>query len=236
MNIYNLDPLKPKLVLLDVYQTLLDMSEVERRVNALMSDKRGYNAWFELLMQYGFVEDCTVPFRDFQSIATETMQMAGKSMGKTIDSIAIDPILEMLRHLPVHDGVPEGLSALYAKGFRTAALTNSPQEIVLSRMERTGLISYFEQVLSAESFEKYKPCVEVYHWAADEVKVNTSDILLVSSHWWDIGGGAKAGMKTAYLENNKQLQPPAGVKPNITFRNLVALANQLASAATGKDV
>ena len=37
----------PKMVLLDVYETMLDMSEVENRVNDLMGSKKGYMFWFE---------------------------------------------------------------------------------------------------------------------------------------------------------------------------------------------
>lgn len=218
---------KPSLILFDVYQTLLDMSEMERKVNFLMDSKRGYTIWFELFMQYCFVDNCTVQFNDFTAIAKATMQMTGKRLGKTLDDSAVDDTLELLKHLPLNDGVQEGLSELNEKGFRIAALTNSPQKTVLERMERTGLISYFEMVLSAEHVKKYKPCNEVYEWAAKKLDSAVKDVLLVSAHGWDIAGGKNVGMQTAYIKQGQQLLYPLAPLPDLVCKNLVDLAGQL---------
>jgi 2-haloacid dehalogenase len=153
--------------------------------------------------------------------------MAGRSLGRTISDNEINTLLELLKHLPIQDCVQEGLSILHDKGFRIAALTNIPQKTVIDRMERTGLVSYFESVLSAEHVKKYKPCVEVYEWAASKLKVAIGEILLVSSHGWDIAGGANAGMQTAYIKQDKQMLYPLAPAPTFTCDNLVDLANQL---------
>src|SRR5689334_4912297 len=152
----------PKVILLDVYETMLDMDNVERKVNNLTDSKRGYMVWFELLMQYCFVENCTARFNHFSSIAKATLQMTGKMLGRNISDDQVDDVLETLKHLPVHDGVQKGLSRLKDMGFRIAALTNSPEKTMRERMEPSGLISFFEMVLSAESIKKYKPCTDVY--------------------------------------------------------------------------
>jgi 2-haloacid dehalogenase len=218
---------RPKLILLDVYETMLDMSEVERRVNNLMASKRGYLIWFEQFMQYCFVDNCTVQFNDFSSIAKATMQMTAKILGRTITEDDIDYILEHLKHLPLQDGVQEGLSLLHDQGLRIAALTNSPEKTVRERMERTGLISYFEKVLSAEKVKKYKPCKEVYEWAAAMLELELSDILLVSAHGWDIAGAANAGMQTAYVKQPRQMLYPLAPEPTFTCTDLPDFAMQV---------
>lgn len=217
----------PKVILLDVYETLLDMAEVERRVNVLLDSKRGYAFWFELFMQYCFVDNCTVQFNDFASIAKATMQMAASSLGKTVSEHGINDVLELLKHLPVHNGVPQGLSRLNDIDFRVAALSNAPEQTVRHRMERTGLISFFENVLSAEHVEKYKPSVEVYRWAARQMQAEPSEVLLVSAHGWDIAGAANASMQTAYIRQGRQMLYPLAPKPNLTCVNLEDLADQL---------
>src|SRR3954470_1146016 len=163
--------LKPQIIVLDVYETILDMREMERKVNSLLDSRKGYILWFELFMQYCFVDNCTIQFNDFVSIAKATMQMTAYKLARKIDDDAIDNVLEVLKHLPVQDGVQAGLSALADQGFRIIALTNSPEEVVHERMERTGLISYFECVLSAEHVKKYKPSMEVYRWVAKKMDV-----------------------------------------------------------------
>ena len=217
----------PHVILLDVYETLLDMSGVERRVNTLMDSKRGYIIWLELFMEYCFVDNCTVQFNDFSSIAKATMQMTGATLNRKVDEFDINEILELLKQLPVRDGVPQGLSLLNDMGFRVAALTNSPEQTVRHRMESTGLVSYFEKVLSAERVRKYKPCIEVYTWAAEQMDVQLADILLVSSHGWDIAGAANAGMQTAYMKHDGQTLYPLAPTPNITCSTLEDLTHQL---------
>ena len=217
---------RPQVILLDVYETLLDMTEVERRVNVLLDSKRGYIIWFNLFMQYCFVDNCTIQFNDFASIAKATMQMAGRTLGRALDEYDIDDVLELLKHLPAHEGVQRGLSMLNDMDFRIAALTNSPEQTVRHRMESTGMVSYFEKVLSAEHVKKYKPCIEVYTWAAEKMDVDPQDVLLVSAHSWDIAGAANAGMQSAYVRRDQMLYPLAP-EPTYTCATIEDLADQL---------
>lgn len=226
---------RPQVILMDVYETLLDMTEVERRVNALLDSKRGYIIWFNLFMQYCFVDNCTVQFNDFASIARATMQMAGRTMGRTLDEYDITDVLELLKHLPTHEGVPQGLSLLNDLGFRIAALTNSPEQTVRHRMETTGMVSYFERVLSAEHVKKYKPCIEVYTWAAETMGVDVRDVLLVSADGWDIAGAANAGMQTAYVQLGRQMLYPLAPKPTYTCSGIDNLAEQLQVVFEGEQ-
>jgi len=221
------DEAKPKVILLDVYETLLDLSDFERKVNSLLDSKRGFDIWFERLMKYCFVDNCTGRFHDFLSIARATLEMSMVQFEKRPDSDDIEDVLERLKHLPLHEGVPEGLSKLIDKGFRLAALTNAPYQIVMDRMERTGLISYFEKVMSAEQVKKYKPGVDVYKWAAKSLNVAISDILLVSSHSWDLEGASIAGMRTAYLIHDKILYYPLASPPEFKCKTLVELAERV---------
>lgn len=218
----------PKFIILDVYETILDMGEIERRVNQLMDSKRAYIIWFELLMQHTFVENNSREFHDFASVAAATLRMTSKLLEHSIQEADVSGILELMKQLPIREGVQTGLSGLSDHHFKIAALTNSSQDIVRNRMERTGLISWFEAVLSAEQIRKYKPAVEVYQWAATTLHVEPADVLLVSSHGWDITGADNAAMQTAYLVQKNQLLSPLTPRPTYTCKSLVDLCEQLA--------
>lgn len=222
------EPVKSQpVILLDVYETLFDMDVVERRVNTLLGSKRGYIIWFELLMQYCFVDNCTVQFNDFTAIAKATMQMAAARLNESVSEYDVNETLELLKQVPLQNGVSQGLSLLNDLGFRVAALTNSPERFVRERMERTGLVSYFEKLLSAEHVKKYKPCIEVYEWAATQMGVAINEVLLVSAHGWDIAGAANAGMQTAYVDHGRQMLYSLAPKPAFTCVDLDDLAHQL---------
>ena len=222
-----ISPAKPGLILFDVYETLLDMSAVEKRVNTLLDSKRGYTIWFELFMQYCFVDNCISQFNPFPDIGRATLQMAAKMLGENPDKSDIEVVLQLLEHCPVKEGIAECLSQLHDQGFRIAALTNSAQQIVESRMERTGLISYFEKVLSAEHVGKYKPSPEVYQWATDQLNIKAEDVLSVSSHSWDIAGAHNAGMQTAYIMQESQILYPLAPTPNLVVASIEKLSIKL---------
>lgn len=220
---------RPSVLVLDVYETLLDMSDFEHRVNNIMDSKRGYVLWFEMCMQYCFVSNCISKFQPFLEIAKATMQMTAKTLGTKVSEAAINEVLYMLGHLPIKDDVPKALSNLMDKNFRIAALTNAPEQIVRDRMERTGFISYFETVLCAEHIKKYKPCTEIYQWAAESLRAEPKDILMVTAHGWDITGAANAGMQTAYVKQSTQMLYPLAPAPDIVCSNLDDLCTQLSS-------
>jgi 2-haloacid dehalogenase len=222
-------PARPRLILFDVYETLLNMSDVEKRVNNLLGSRHGYMLWFELLMEYCFVDNCTSQFHDFNSIAKATLKMAAHQLKEKIAEHEIDNTLELFKHLIVHEDVQPVLSALHDLDLRIAALTNTPEETVCERMESSGLISYFERVLSAERIRKYKPDKQVYQWAADTLQVSPSEILLVTSHGWDIAGGHNAGMFTAYRMQDRQILYPLTNEPDLQIKNLDQLVNILSA-------
>jgi 2-haloacid dehalogenase len=216
---------RPKLILLDVYETLLDMGEVQKKINAIYNNRHAYTIWMGQFMQYCFVDNCIEQFNDFPAIAAATMRMTGQILSKEVTTVDINRILELLKHLPLNQGVQEGLSLLNDEGFLMAALTNSPQKTVVDRMERTGLISYFSKVMSAEHVGKYKPYMGVYTWALEQMKVRPEETLLVSAHGWDIAGAVNAGMQTAYLLQSEQILYPLAPEPDYTCSNLLELAN-----------
>jgi 2-haloacid dehalogenase len=96
-------------------------------------------------------------------------------------------------------------------------------------MERTGLISYFECVLSAEHVRKYKPSVEVYRWAAKKMNAREKEMLFVSSHGWDLAGACNAGMETAFIQQDGNMLYPLAPKPGFICISLMDLASQLKS-------
>lgn len=153
--------------------------------------------------------------------------MTAQIFRRQITEVQINDSLAMLRHLPIHETAQQGLSDLYNQNFRIAALTNSSEPIVRERMERTGLISYFEEVLSAGQIKKYKPATEVYRWAAEKLNIEPDRVLMASLHSWDIAGAETAGMQTAFINQENEILYPLCPAPRFVCKNLAELAEQL---------
>jgi 2-haloacid dehalogenase len=217
---------KISLLLFDVYGTLLDMSDVKRKVNKYLDSKRGYGFWSETFMHYCLVENAT-NHNNFTDIARASMKMAAKIFDIDYSRDGFDEILEMLKHLPLHEGVRDGLSLLQDKNYRFVALTNFPGSIVLDRMERTGLISYFEKIFTPEETGKYKPDSAAYHYATKQSGIENEKTLMITSHGWDICGSMHAGLQSAYIERGGEVLYPLSPKSQYTAKDLNDLARQL---------
>ncbi|WP_127124906.1 haloacid dehalogenase type II [Pseudoflavitalea rhizosphaerae] len=226
---------RPGLILFDVYETLIDMRDLEKKVNQLFNQRYAYTIWYNLFMEYCFVDNCIDQFNDFPAIARATLQMTGKMIDKEISEQSIGQVLDLLKHLPLQPDVQEGLSILNDEGFEMVALTNSPEKIVVERMERTGLISYFNKVMSAERLGKYKPFIEVYNWAVREMKGEPGNTLMVSAHGWDIAGAANAGLQTAHIIQSNQVLYPLAPQPDHTFKSISELGRYFKSSQTTND-
>lgn len=218
---------KPQIIVFDIYETMFDMTDMERKINAVTDSKRGYTIWFGLFSQYCFADNSLDTYHDFISIAKASLQMAGYQLSRPVSNAEAEDVMGLLQHLPIHEDVQESLSQLNDKGYRIAALTNVPEKIVCERMEITGLISYFENVLSAETVKKYKPEKIVYQWASEKLMADPGQMLMVTAHGWDIAGAANAGMKTAFLKRGRQSLFPLSSDPDIVCKSFIELASLL---------
>jgi HAD superfamily hydrolase (TIGR01509 family) len=73
----------------------------------------------------------------------------------------------LVRAFPVHEGVPEVLSAARAAGLRQAVVSNNPQEEVVRILANSGLLDRFDVVAGNDgSGRAKKPAPDSYLFAA----------------------------------------------------------------------
>ena len=138
-------------------------------------------------------------------------------------------LTSLLRQLPPHPDVPEGLRQLQAAGFRLVAFTNSPPATLAEQLRFAGLAEHFEQQLSVEAVRRYKPHPATYHYAVQQAGVAPADALLVAAHGWDVAGALSAGLQAAFLARPGQTLYPLAPPPTYQADTLLALADQLLS-------
>ena len=76
--------MKPKLILFDVNETLLDLKPLARRINASLSSDLAFDLWFSSLLHYSLVETVSGHHEDFSKIAQATFEMTAAKFKKVI--------------------------------------------------------------------------------------------------------------------------------------------------------
>lgn len=219
---------KPKVLLFDVNETLLDIAPLKKRVGDILLDPHAPKLWFTTMLQLSLVMTVGGQYAAFSEIGAAALQMLARDRDMVLSQEDAQSALSLMRTLPAHADVKPALERLRARGWRMAALTNSSQSGIQAQMRHTGLEEFFERLLSVESVGKFKPHADVYAWAAREMKVEPSDCMLVAAHGWDVAGAKWAGLKSAFIAREGQHKFPLGPAPDLDVSDLTALADALA--------
>lgn len=220
---------KPKVILFDVNETLLDLTPVKKSVGKALGGRPDLAPlWFTTMLQYSLVSTLGDHYRDFGAIGAACLRMVAKTYGVTLDEDAAKKAVAPIRSLPPHPDVVPALERLWEARYRLVTLTNSSNAAVAEQMKNAGLEKYFEQKLSVEDLGLYKPHAHVYRWAARRVGADVSECLLVAAHGWDVAGAKWAGMQTAFVARPGQQLFPLAAAPDISIQTLEELGDQLA--------
>jgi 2-haloacid dehalogenase len=224
-----IDMTKPVLVF-DMNETLLDMAALDPTFARIFGTPDGAelrNKWFTLVLQLFLTATITGEYRSFDKLTDDALQMLAAQRGSTASADDRAALKEAQGKIPAHPDAQPALRRLKEAGFTLATLTNSTAKSAQKLLEHAGLRDSFDQVLSADAVERYKPAREAYEYAAQELKVDAGDILLVAAHAWDIAGAKAAGCDAAFIGRPGKVLSPAGPEPKYEARDLVSLAERI---------
>ncbi|MCG8422548.1 MAG: haloacid dehalogenase type II [Proteobacteria bacterium] len=220
---------KPKLLIFDVNETLLDMQPLRASVGkALGGREELLPLWFSTMLHYSLVETLTDNYHAFGEIGTAALMMVADTRGIALDyEQAKAAIVTPLRSLPPHPDVVQGLRTLEESGFRLVSLTNSSHKGVETQFKNAGLTDFFEKRYSVEDIKKYKPHPATYRLVVDDLDVKPEEALMVAAHAWDLAGAKNAGLRTAFITRPGKPLYPNVDKPDFVVKDLQDLVNAL---------
>jgi len=221
------NPDRPKLLIFDVNETLLDLSPMKNKMNEVFGHEYAFKQWFSLMLQYSLVDNVTGQYHNFGEIGKAAFQMTEEILGKEVSASDMEKTLKMIRSLPAHPDVAPALQKLKDAGYRMVTLTNSTEKVVKEQMESAGLTQYFERLMSIDPMKKYKPALETYRQATNMLGVLPEEAMLIAAHGWDVTGALHAGLKAAFVDRPGQVQYPLAPEVGITSQTLAGIAERL---------
>ena len=222
---------KPKVILFDVNETLLDMKPLKKSVGkALGGREELLPLWFSTMLHHSLVDSATGQYHDFADIGVAALMMVAETNEVELTKEkAHEAIVTPLRSLPAHPDVKEGLQKLKSQGYKLVSFTNSSNKGVKTQFENAGLTELFDQRLSIENIKLYKPHVKSYEWALEQLGVNSEDALMVAAHGWDCAGIKAAGLQAVFVARPGKAMYPLAAKPDLVVKDLNELAEKLGS-------
>ncbi len=112
---------------------------------------------------------------------------------------------ELQTHVPIKTGVSEILQYFKQRGVKLAVASSSKRETVKSNLDKVGILSYFDAVVSGDQVEHGKPAPDIFLLAARQIGCAPEDCYVFEDGTNGIRAGAAAGCATVMIPD---LTPP----------------------------
>jgi 2-haloacid dehalogenase len=216
---------KPKIIIFDVNETLLDLAPLKKAVAKTLNNQGDLlPLWFSTMLHYSLVETLTENYHNFGEIGAAALVMVAEKQGIELNyQDAISAIIPPLQKLPAHQEVARALKLLSKNGYRLVSLTNSSSEDSEAQLRNAGLIDLFEKRYSIETIRKYKPHPDTYRMIVDDYSVKPEQVMMVAAHAWDLMGAKNVGLQTTFIRRPGATLYPKTPMPDYVVNDLLAL-------------
>lgn len=208
-------------VVLDVNETLTDLSSLRQRFADVGAPEDLATTWFVTVLKDAFALTAaggSAPFSVFARAALLTL---------SLDDQAADHVLEGLSQVALHPDVPDGLHALHARGLTLVTLTNGAAAQTEALLQRNGLRDLVSHVLSVDDAGAWKPAPDAYRYAERVTGAAPDETVLAAVHPWDTHGAQQVGWQGAWVDRSAAPWPAPFDRPSHRVRDLVELADLL---------
>ncbi len=219
----------PRLLVLDVNETLSDLTPLEGRFEELGLPGHLASSWFLGTLRDGMAMTVTGDNPAFAELGGASFRslVAPRADAPADLEEAAEHVITGFLGLPVHPDVAPGLRALGAAGIRLVTFSVGSAAVAEGLLGRAGLDGVVERVLSCADAPAWKPSPQAYRWALGVCGVEASDAMMVAVHPWDLHGAGRAGMRTAYVDRAGAPYPAAMRAPDLTVSSFIDLATRL---------
>ena len=216
----------PELVLLDVNETLSDLTGLQGAFEEVGLPGGALAAWFAGVLRDGFALTLLGDNPSFAEIASSSLRIRLRAAGHPDPSAAASRVMSAFTSLEPHPDVVPGLLAIARSGRRVATLSNGSASVAESLLGATEAGAVIERYLSVEDAGTWKPAERAYAYALEELSVPADRALMVAVHPWDLEGARRAGLRTAWIARGATY-PDCFTPPDVEVESFVALAAAL---------
>jgi 2-haloacid dehalogenase len=213
-------------VLLDVNETLLDLSGLQPAFDALgLPDAR--SLWFARTLRDGFALAASGDCRSFADVARASLVSLDPARLTPSDA---DGVLDAFTRLQPHADVEPGLRALADAGVPAITLTVGDADTIARIFDAHGLGDLVAGHLSAADFGRWKPAPAPYLAGCLALGMPPGDVTMVAAHSWDLHGAHRAGLRTAWITRLERIRPDIYARADIEGPDLPSVVAQIIGA------
>ena len=220
---------RPKVVLFDVFDTLLDLEALRPRFVDVGRSPHDLELFFARTLRDGMALTLAGGAPPFLQVARSALI---RSTGRRLSEAAVQHVLEGFDELAAApgrraraggagQGQGAGVRVHQRRGRRGPRGT-----------DRAQLRSYLRGVLSAEEIHSFKPPPMVYQWACRRVGAVPANTALVTVHSWDVHGAVRAGLLGGFATRHEGGMSDVFAPPHVVAQTLDEVVERLVRLPT----
>jgi 2-haloacid dehalogenase len=215
---------RPAVVAFDVIDTLMSLEPLRAGLTEAGQPPDLLEAWYTRTLRDGMALSATGDYVAFTDVAEAALRGV---TNYTISDEQLAQVMAGFSELPAFDDALPAITSLTEAGLRVACLTNGPAHLTSSFVNRTGLGSLVDRVISVGEVYRWKPARVVYLYAAEVLDVQPDRMALVAAHDWDCHGAKRAGLTTGWVSRKSGGFGASFAPPDVVGEDLTEVAAKL---------
>lgn len=215
---------RPSVVAFDVIETLMSLEPLRARLTDIGQPPGLLEAWYTRTLRDGMALSATGDYVPFSEVAEAALR------GLTHYTVSDEQVAAVMAgwdELPAFPDAAPAVTRLTEAGLRVACLTNGSASLTSAFLNRAGLGSGVDRVISAQEVYRWKPAGVVYLYAASVLDVPTDRLALVAAHDWDCHGAKRAGLTTGWVSRKSGGFGAPFAAPDVAGEDLTEVAAKL---------
>jgi len=215
---------RPAVVAFDVIETLMSLEPLRARLTDIGQPPALLEAWYTRTLRDGMALSATGDYAGFTDVAEAALRALTHF---TISDEQVAQVMAGFNELPAFPDALPAITSLTEAGLRVACLTNGSADLASSFVNRTGLGTGVDRVISVEEVYRWKPAGVVYRYAAEVLNVPSDRLALVAAHDWDCHGAKRAGLTTGWVSRKSGGFGAPFAAPDVVGEDLTEVAAKL---------
>jgi len=215
---------RPAVVAFDVIETLMSLEPLRERFTEIGQPPHLLEAWYTRTLRDGMALSATGDFVPFTDVAEAALRGL---TGYTVSDEQVAQVMAGFNELPAFPDAMPAMTRLTEAGVRVACLTNGSAYLTSSFLNRTGLGSLVDRVVTVGEVYRWKPSPMVYLYAAEVLDVPPQWLALVAAHDWDCHGAKRAGLIAGFVTRKSGGFGAPFEPPDVVGEDLTEVADKL---------
>jgi 2-haloacid dehalogenase len=162
--------------------------------------------WRLRQFEYAWLRGLSGRYADFWRVTQDALVFAARKLKLDLDAHQRAALLNTFLELVPWPDAGSALDTLTQSGLRLAFLSNFTVGMLEANLDRSGLRTRFDRVLSTDRARTYKPDPRAYALGTEALGLRREEILFVAHAGWDAAGAKTFGYPTFWV-NRADLPP-----------------------------